>query len=159
TAGGVFHVTFTAHNGVAPDAVQQFTLTVSAADRLATFHGNGTWSIDTAGNGTFATTVTFGLPGDTPLVGDWNGDGRGKIGIARPDGKGSVAFDLDTNGDAVFELGVDADDHFGLPGDRVIVGDWNGDSRTKIGVVRPEGGTLLFALDTNGSGVFEFGAD
>ena len=65
-----------------------------------------------------------------------------KIGVVRPDGQGSLVFSLDTNGDGVFDAG-DQVFHFGAPGDAVIVGEWNGDGRSKIGVVRPDGKVVI----------------
>ena len=120
--------------------------------------------LDTNGDGVFDSGVDavyhFGRTGDQVLIGDWTGSGTTKIGVERPDGHGSLVFDLDTNGNGVFDPGVDVEYHYGLTGDQVIVGDWNGDGRTKIGVVRPDGvGSNLFILDTNGNGVFDSSAD
>ena len=39
--------------------------------------------------------VSWGLPGDIPVTGDWNGDGKDDIGIFRP---GSGLWSLDSNG-------------------------------------------------------------
>ncbi|HME07130.1 MAG TPA: SBBP repeat-containing protein [Bryobacteraceae bacterium] len=96
-----------------------------------------------------------GIPGDIPITGDWNGDGHTKIGIYRP---GNGLFILDSNGngildagDAVFNL------HIGKsPGDVPVVGDWNGDGRSKVGYFRQG---FLWILDTNGNHVFEQGID
>jgi hypothetical protein len=99
----------------------------------------------------------FGLNGDTFLVGDWNGDGRAKIGVVRPGPCGVAIFSLDTNGDGVFDAG-DQVFSFGLNSDTFLIGDWNGDGRSKIGVVRPTPtGVAIFSLDTNGNGVFDAG--
>ncbi len=96
-----------------------------------------------------------GIPGDIPITGDWNGNGHTKIGIYRP---GNGLFILDTNGngildagDAVFNL------HIGTAaGDIPVVGDWNGDGRSKVGYFRQG---FLWILDTNGNHVFEQGID
>jgi len=96
-----------------------------------------------------------GIPGDIPITGDWNGDGHTRIGIYRP---GNGLFILDTNGngildagDAVFNL------HIGKsPGDIPVVGDWNGDGRSKVGYFRQG---FLWILDTNGNHIFEQGID
>jgi hypothetical protein len=94
--------------------------------------------------------VFGGNPGDVPVVGDWNGDGRSKKGIYRG---GTWWLDWDGDGrhtidDKVYQLG-------GLAGDIPVTGDWNGDGRTKIGIFRAG----LWVLDFDGNGVFEAGKD
>jgi chitodextrinase len=79
--------------------------------------------------------LNYGLPGDYPVVGDWNGDGTATIGIYR-DGyfylrnSNTIGF-----ADIVFP--------FGQPGDQPIAGDWNGDGTDTIGVYRPSTGQFL----------------
>ncbi|MFB6807078.1 hypothetical protein, partial [Streptomyces sp. NPDC056387] len=66
---------------------------------------------------TVSHTVKFGNPGDTPIKGDWNGDGTDKIGVYRPatsDFMGA-AKDSDT---------VIYSKRFGNPGDTPITGSW-----------------------------------
>jgi hypothetical protein len=91
------------------------------------FDSNHDWAL-TAADSVFA----FGLPGDIPVSGDWNGDGRLKIGVFR-----NGSWYVDWNGNRTW----DAEDAahvlaFGLPGDLPVMGDWNGDGRLKIGVFR-----------------------
>jgi hypothetical protein len=123
-------------------------------------NGSGalSFSLDTNGKHQFDSSdpvFTFGLPGDIIVTGDWNGDGRTKLGVARPNANGTLTFSLDTNGDGVFDAG-DQVFSFGLNGDRVITGDWTGDGRTKLGVVRPNAsGALVMSLDAKGNGVFD----
>jgi hypothetical protein len=154
-------ITFTVSDGTLTSATAVTTLKVRATDKVGVVRPDGqgslAFSLDSNGDGVFDAgdqVFHFGLPGDTVIVGDWNGDGRSKVGVVRPDGQGSLAFSLDSNGDGVFDAG-DQVFHFGLPGDTVIVGDWNGDGRSKIGVVRQTAsGVLSFSLDTNGTGFF-----
>jgi hypothetical protein len=78
--------------------------------------------------------LTYGLPGDYPIVGDWDGDGIDTIGIYR---NGTFYLrNSNTNGfaDMVFDLGI--------PGDIAIAGDWDGDGITTVGVFRPSNGAL-----------------
>jgi hypothetical protein len=129
--------------------------------------GTDIFSLDSNGDGAFDAgdqVFTFGLSSDTVLVGDWNGDGKAKIGVVRFDANGTAVVSLDTNGDGKFDAG-DQVFTFGQAGDKFIVGDWNGDGKSKIGVVRNDGhGGATVILDTNGKGaadpnnaVFPFG--
>jgi hypothetical protein len=125
-----------------------------------TSSGVAQFSLDTNGDNVFDAgdqVFSFGLNSDTFIVGDWNGSGTTKIGVVRPGSNGVPVFSLDTNGDGVFDAG-DTVTSFGLNGDRFVVGDWNGDGRSKIGIVRPtSSGVLVWVLDTNGDGVFDVG--
>lgn len=57
-------------------------------------------------------------------------------------------FFLDTNGNDVWEPGIDATFPFGLSTDVPVVGDWNGDGLDEIGVYRPS--AARFYLDADG---------
>jgi len=109
------------------------------------FNGNGAWNgaiIDRAYN--------FGITGDMPLSGDWNGDGTTEIGVFRPS---THLFYLDYNGNGAWNGAlVDNQYNFGITGDNPVSGDWNGDGRTEIGVFRPS--AHLFYLDYNGNGIW-----
>jgi hypothetical protein len=79
-----------------------------------------------AGNGDI--TFGYGLPNDTPVSGDWNGDNITTIGVYRigmfyPRNNNSAGF-----ADIAFA--------YGNPGDVPVVGDWNGDGIDTIGVYR-----------------------
>jgi uncharacterized membrane protein len=111
---------------------------------------DGRHQFDVADPGRRASVIFGGLPGDLPVVGDWNGDGRRKVGIYR-----HGLWLLDWDGDGRF---TSADRKFtfgGMAGDLPVVGDWTGDGRAKIGVYR--GGAWV--LDLNGNGIFEPGVD
>ena len=75
----------------------------------------------------------FGAPRDVPIVGDWTGDGKTKIGIYRPS---KSEFVLDMNGNLQFDLGTDTYGFYGTTGDEPSLGDWTGDGKTKIGIYR-----------------------
>ena len=82
----------------------------------------------------------YGEQVDTPIAGDWNGDGIDQIAVFR-----SGKWMLDADGDGRW---TKADDRasFGRPGDEPIVGDFNGDEIDEIGVVRGE----TWIIDTDG---------
>ena len=115
--------------------------------RSGTFHLNG------------ATSVAYGMAGDTPVTGDWNGDGLSEVGVFRSgtfyrNGATSVAYGMagdtpvtgDWNGDGTTEVGVFRSGTFhlngatsvayGMAGDTPVTGDWNGDGMTEVGVFR-----------------------
>ena len=105
---------------------------------VATFTGSNTrsWIPDyahnIAANGLWQ-NFTFGLPGDVPIMGDWNGSGTMKIGIFR-----NGVWMLDVNGNGVWDgpSGGDRQITFGQAGDIPLVGDWNGSGTLKAGVFR-----------------------
>ncbi len=82
----------------------------------------------------------YGEQPDTPVTGDWNGDGIDQIGVFR---NGKWLMDVDGDG-----RWTDADKRadFGRPGDVPIVGDFDGDDIDEIGVVRGD----QWIIDTDG---------
>jgi hypothetical protein len=76
--------------------------------------------------------VWWGNPTDIPVMGDWNGDGRLKIGVYR-DG----FWIIDWNGNYQWDDQDSAHSFWwGYAGDRPVVGDWNSDGHLKIGIYR-----------------------
>ncbi|MDE0866347.1 MAG: carboxypeptidase regulatory-like domain-containing protein [Rubripirellula sp.] len=82
----------------------------------------------------------YGEQVDTPIVGDWNGDGIDQIAVYRG-GK----WMLDTDGDGRW-TNRDKKVDYGQPGDLPVVGDFNGDEIDEIGVVRGD----VWIIDTDG---------
>jgi hypothetical protein len=139
------------------------TSAVSTVSKAGIFRSGFLWLLDVDGNEQWDSPPDVdyafgGIPGDIPITGDWNGDGRTKIGIYRPK---NGLFILDSNGNGVFDTG-DAVYKFmanaGGPqaGDVPVVGDWNGSGTSKIGIVRDG---FLWLLDLNGDGTYEPGTD
>jgi uncharacterized repeat protein (TIGR01451 family)/CSLREA domain-containing protein len=92
--------------------------------------------------------LTYGIPGDYPVTGDWNGDGIDTIGVYR---NGTFFLrNSNTNGFA------DIVATFGLPGDQPVVGDWDGDGIDTIGTYR-DGVFLLRNSNTTGDPELVFG--
>jgi len=103
----------------------------------------GQWSVvDALRLNRYEFQVSGEAPGDTPVAGDWNGDGIIKVGVYR---KG--IWILDTDSDRSIDERDPRVPFGGAPEDVPVVGDWNGDGRTKIGIYR--GG--VFVLDFNGN--------
>ncbi|MCY2986400.1 MAG: choice-of-anchor D domain-containing protein, partial [Planctomycetota bacterium] len=90
----------------------------------------------------------FGFYGDTPVAGDWNGNGLDKAGVVRKGSDGYLHWYLDTNGDG--QPTPDNEYIYGFNSDIPVVGDWDGDGTDNIGIVRPGAdGLLAWYLDTN----------
>lgn len=96
---------------------------------VATTFRAGLWTTtsDNA-NGAIVTQFGYGIPGDVPICGDWDGDGRDSVGIFRSgtwalrNGPGAGAPD------SVFG--------YGIAGDLPIVGKWTGGDRDLPGIWR-----------------------
>ena len=82
----------------------------------------------------------YGEQVDTPVVGDWNGDGIDQIAVFR-----SGNWMLDTDGDGRW-TNRDQKVDYGQPGDQPVVGDFNGDEIDEIGIVRGD----VWIIDTDG---------
>ena len=105
------------------------------------YNGNGVWDGPSVDRAIYWGT---GESSEVFVTGDWNGDGRSKIGIY-VDG----TWILDYNGNYAWD-GTETDKliYFGGPGYRPMVGDWNGSGWTKIGVYHQNG---TWAIDHNGN--------
>ena len=107
-------------------------------------NGNGIWE-----GAEIDGEYDFGIVGEIPVTGDWNGDGRTEIGVFRA----ARDWYLDSSGNGVWGPG-DVAYGFGIAGDKPVTGDWNGDGRTEIGVFR---GARDWYLDSSGNGVWGAG--
>jgi PKD repeat protein len=81
------------------------------------YNGNGVWNgalIDKAYN--------FGITGDLPVSGDWDGDWMSEIGVYRPS---THLYYQDYNGNGVWNGSViDRAYNFGITGDTPVSGKW-----------------------------------
>jgi hypothetical protein len=116
---------------------------VGGADTTGVFRpSNGVLYLKNENETGFADVqINYGIGGDDPVVGDWDGDGDATIGIYR---NGSFYLRNENTigfADWVFQ--------FGMPGDQPIVGDWNGDGTDTIGVYRRG---VFFLRDENSAG-------
>ena len=90
--------------------------------------------------------INYGIGGDYPIAGDWNGDGVDTIGVYR-----NGAFYLRNSNTIGFADVVFA---FGSRGDQPVAGDWDGDGIDTVGVYRTS--TITFYLrNSNSAGVPE----
>jgi len=115
---------------------------------------NGMWYLDMNNNGVYDggvdTVYSFGAPGWTPVVGDWNATGHTNIGVTN-----GQQWYLDWNGNGSFNSVTDRMYSFGAPGWTPLVGDWNNDGKTDIGVTNSQ----QWYLDMNNNGVYDGGVD
>jgi len=131
-------------NGGGKDEIGVFRISNGSAVWYFDASGNFQW--DTAAGGDIQ--AVYGVDGDLPVVGDWTGDGKDRIGIFRIVG-GQGAWYLDANGNRNWD-GVSGGDIyavFGQAGDTPVVGDWNGDGKDDIGTFNAG----LWSLDQNGN--------
>jgi murein DD-endopeptidase MepM/ murein hydrolase activator NlpD len=122
-------------NQTSQDYTAQVCPTCADADSTGVFRpGNGLLYLKNLNITGYADiAINYGLGGDYPVVGDWDGDGDATIGIYR---NGSFYLRNDNSigfADLVFP--------FGTPGDQPIAGDWDGDGVDTIGLYR--NGTFL----------------
>ena len=94
---------------------------------------------------------TYGLVTDTPVVGDWDGNGTVTPGVVRRNGAGWQWYLRNDNSGGSADVPVFA---FGVYAtDTPIVGDWNGDHSTTIGVYRKDGaGWHWYLRNANSAG-------
>ena len=86
--------------------------------------------------------INYGLAGDYPVVGDWDGNGTATIGVYR-----NGSFYLRNSNTLGFANLVFA---FGQIGDQPIAGDWDGDGVDTVGVYRPSNGQFLLRNSNTG---------
>ena len=97
---------------------------------------NGILFLKNTHNSGFADVgLNYGIPGDYPVVGDWDGNGTVTIGVYR-----NGQFFLRNENTIGFADTVFA---FGQPGDQPVAGDWDGNGIDTIGVYRPSNGQFM----------------
>ncbi|AWE43063.1 MULTISPECIES: 5'-nucleotidase C-terminal domain-containing protein [unclassified Actinobaculum] len=131
------------------DFTMQVEVAAAAAPEKPVIHPN-TFQIDTDGDGVADQYVNYGRASDTPLVGDWNGDGIDTPAVKR----GELYFISDSfDGGAATTVFA-----YGRESDTPLVGDWDGDGKDTIAVRR---GNTVYINNTlsggNASEVFHFG--
>ena len=83
---------------------------------------------------------------DFPVPGDFNGDGKADFCIYRNNGSGGAQFWLHPGSGGVDANAPTTITYFGQFSDTVVPGDYDGDGKTDIAVVRDEGGNLVWYI-------------
>ena len=81
-------------------------------------------------------SFVFGMEGDTPFAGDFDGDGIDTIGLHR--GSTGLIYFRNSHSPGL----ADGQFRFGDPGDVLVSGDWDGDGDDTVAVYRPSEGML-----------------
>jgi hypothetical protein len=116
--------------------------------------GNIDWYLRNT-NSTGGSNVRFSFGDadtDLPVIGDWNGDGKDTIGVARIIGAGKIEWFLrNTNSTGGSNLRFTFGD---AATDWPVVGDWNGDRNDSIGVARLSGASQIvwYLRNSNSTG-------
>jgi hypothetical protein len=113
---------------------------------------DGDWYLDYDGNGVWNSTADKGYNFEvgtwSPVIGDWNGDKKSKMGVFKD---GAWRLDYYGNGSLINVCTL------GTTGSKPITGDWNGDGRSKVGVYNSLNGD--WNLDYDGNGVWDATVD
>ncbi|MCL1593012.1 MAG: cell wall-binding repeat-containing protein [Actinomycetia bacterium] len=96
------------------------------------------WHLRTAAGD--PSVFTFGKSGDTPLVGDWNGDGTDTIAVFSPATGTLMLRNTNTAGDPDATLSI------GQPDDIPVVGNFDGNGTDTIALYREDTHQLLIPL-------------
>jgi hypothetical protein len=131
TTGDAYDTVF---NTICDTFVTKFYLTGSD---IGVFR-SGQWILDYGIDGTVNSRFYYGLPTDTPFVGDINNDGTMDIGVFRS-GQWILDYAMDGTVDRRF--------YYGLPTDTPLVGDFNNDGTMDIGVFRSGQWILDYGID------------
>jgi len=81
---------------------------------------NGQWYLDTNNSHSFDgadSVYSYGMAGDAPVVGDWDGSGGPKIGVSR-----SGSWYLNVSGTGTYSDGIDLQFPFGFGTFKYLVG-------------------------------------
>jgi serine/threonine protein kinase len=75
----------------------------------------------------------LGVASGQVVIGDYNGDRKCDVAwVEFSETRGIQVWHVDTDGDDVWDLSID----FGLKDDVPVLGDWNGDGKDELGVIR-----------------------
>ncbi len=143
-----FGSTLTSRN--CPDVPLAGNFNGSGGDEWAVYRrapGNGVFRIYR--EGAKPLRITLGYGADTPVVGDWDGNGKTDVGVRRP---GLKEWMLRTSDGRVRKF------TYGWRSDVPVTGDWDGDGTTEVGVWRPSTATFRLRVSAGDVRVTKLGS-
>ncbi|WP_051696694.1 transglycosylase family protein [Streptomyces sp. NRRL S-244] len=126
-------------SGIASDHADPYPQPAHAPSRAGVYRPGESVFYVSGVDGGLAGYAGFGVEGDVPLTGDWNGDGKDTFGVYRPSDQ---TFSFTNDNATVFSSA-----RFGNPGDVPLIGDWDGNGTDTIGVYRPSDQTFSLTND------------
>jgi hypothetical protein len=161
-----FTVTSTDSNAIPLTGSANVNLTVQlnmTGTKVGVFRNGVAFLEDSNGNGLYDAGVDNFIPGftgpggtvagDIPLVGDWTGDGKAKVGIYR---SSTGQWFLDANNNGIYDGGDYTYGFGGVANDIPIVGDWLNTGKSCVGIFRSG---FFWLLDLNCNGQFDSTTD
>ena len=128
-------------------ALMSVAVAVSAADPEGSVGvvdtTSGVWYLRDASNGQ-TTSFFYGVPGDFPMIGDWDCDGDETPGLYRQSDGFVYLRNSNTQGVADIRF------FFGIPGDVPLAGDFNNDGCDTVSIYRP-GEARIYVINELGS--------
>jgi hypothetical protein len=144
-----------------------FTITYSNSCRQAGYDSNndgvaemnyyrpstGQWFVYSPATSALVSTNTMGIAGDTPVIGDYDGNGNSEPAVFRP--SNSTWYSMNAPGNPVTNFSVT---QWGISGDIPLPGDYDRDGKADINIWRPnEGNWYTLRSGTNTMSVFQWG--
>jgi hypothetical protein len=138
TTVGAFDTSF--NGGVSDAFIAKFNSTFNDTVGVFTPTTNQFQERDSNSSGPPDRVITFGEPGDQPIVGDWNGSGIDNVGVFRPS---TGQFILQVARKIIVV-------NFGQAGNIAVAGDWDGNGVDTPGVFNPANGQWQLTNGING---------
>ncbi len=96
----------------------------------------------------------WGITGDTPVSGDYNGDGKADFTVERGV-SGQAVFYTRLGSDGAVSPGPDRQTAFGLSTDTFVPGDYDGDGKTDIAVTRNQANQIVWYYQPSTGGPYQ----